>query len=227
MCCKGTKRIWIMDRASHNPSGSATRTTTVARNTGGAKPPANQPSHFAMTSDGATSRISSAGQGREERDPQNSRSSRACSDSAAAVLVHELANTTTAVLMNAQVLGWKLPPYSHLKRPLREIERNAQRGSELMKCLLRRLETDGTGQAERQRVQDGGLGLTARVAGQEPRVEAGSAENLPPPQRNSRPAPVSLSAPEVELTSPVSFPTAEVELTTSCDACTSTFPKKG
>jgi hypothetical protein len=63
-------------------------------------------------------------------------------------LLHELSNTMTAVLMNAQVLGWKLPPYSHLKRPLRELERAAQRGGELLKRLRRRLEAEpGAGEA--------------------------------------------------------------------------------
>jgi hypothetical protein len=54
-------------------------------------------------------------------------------------LLHELSNVITGVLMNAQVLEWKLPPYSHLKRSIREVERNAQRGSELLKRLMRRL----------------------------------------------------------------------------------------
>ena len=117
--------------------------------------------------------------------------------------------------MNAQVLGWKLPPYSRLKRPLREIERNAQRGSELMKCLLRRLGTNGTDQADEDRrcLQDGGLRFIDTVTDQELRVDSGSAENLPP-RTNSGSAPGFFSAPEVELTSP-------------CDACTSRFPKKG
>lgn len=56
-----------------------------------------------------------------------------CSD-----LLHELSNLVTGVLLNAQVLEWKLPPYSHLKRPVREVARSAQRSSELMKRLLRR-----------------------------------------------------------------------------------------
>ena len=193
-----------MNGASHNPSGSARQT----------KPLANQSRHLSIACDDETSQISSAGQGREERDPGNPCSSRAFNGGCAA-LVHELANTTTAVLMNAQVLGWKLPPYSRLKRPLREIERNAQRGSELMKCLLRRLGTDGTDQADEERrcVQDGGLGLIDAVTAQEPRADSGSAENLPP-RTNSRPAPGFFSVPEVELTSP-------------CDGCTSAFPKKG
>jgi hypothetical protein len=50
--------------------------------------------------------------------------------------LHELANAVTAVLLNAQVLEWKLPPYSRLKRPVREIGRHAQRGGALLKCLL-------------------------------------------------------------------------------------------
>lgn len=54
-------------------------------------------------------------------------------------LLHELSNVVTGVVMNAQVLEWKLPPYSHLKRSVREVERNAQRGSELLKRLTRRL----------------------------------------------------------------------------------------
>ncbi len=53
-------------------------------------------------------------------------------------LLHELSNLITGVLLNAQMLEWKLPPYSHLKRPVREVARNAQRGSELMKRLQRR-----------------------------------------------------------------------------------------
>ncbi len=116
--------------------------------------------------------------------------------------MHELANTTTAVLMNAQALGWKLPPYSRLKRSLREIERNAQRGSELMKCLLRRLGTDGMDPAyqETRCVPDDGLGLTEAVTAQEPGADSGNAENLPL-RTNSRPAHGFCSVPEVELTS--------------------------
>ncbi|MFI5116121.1 MAG: hypothetical protein ACHP8B_05415 [Terriglobales bacterium] len=193
-----------MNRASHNPSGSARQT----------EPLANQLGRVSVPCDDETSQISSAGQGREGHDPGNSCSSRAFNGDCAA-LVHELANTTTAVLMNAQVLGWKLPPYSHLKRPSREIERNAQRGSELMKCLLRRLGTHGTDQAneERRWVQDRGLELGDTVTAQEPRVDSGSAENLPP-RTNSRLAPGFFSVPKAELTSP-------------CDGCPSRFPKKG
>lgn len=64
-----------------------------------------------------------------------------CSD--CGEILHELSNVVTGVLLNAQVLEWKLPPYSHLKRSVRELERNAQRGSELLKRLQRRLENAG------------------------------------------------------------------------------------
>ena len=57
-------------------------------------------------------------------------------------VLHELSNVMTGVLLNAQVLEWKLPPYSHLKRSVHELERNAQRGSELLKRLQRRLMHD-------------------------------------------------------------------------------------
>lgn len=53
-------------------------------------------------------------------------------------VLHELSNVMSGVLANAQVLGWKLPPYSHLKRPVRELERSAQRGGELLKRLVQR-----------------------------------------------------------------------------------------
>ena len=84
---------------------------------------------------------SSSGEG-EERDARTLRSSHAGCDGCADTL-HELANTITAVLINAQVLEWKLPPYSRLKRPVREIERHAQRSGALLKRLLRQFETGG------------------------------------------------------------------------------------
>lgn len=68
-------------------------------------------------------------------------SSSSCGECAEAL--HELANLMTGVLVNAQVLGWKLPPYSHLKRPVREVERNAQRGGELLKRLMLRCTARG------------------------------------------------------------------------------------
>jgi hypothetical protein len=55
-----------------------------------------------------------------------------------AQLLHQLSNVITPILMHAQMLEWKLPPYSHLKRTVRELERNARRAGELLKALTRR-----------------------------------------------------------------------------------------
>ena len=79
-------------------------------------------------------------------------------------LLHELSNLVTGVLVNAQVLGWKLPPYSHLKRPVREVERNAQRVSELLKRLSRRCaesSCDDSRTSEAGKLTEGGLLVTA------------------------------------------------------------------
>ena len=80
---------------------------------------------------------SSCGDGKG-RVPEKARPLRLqCSD--CEELLHDLASVLTGVLMQSQMMAWKLPPYSHLKRSVREIERNAQRGSELMKRIMRRL----------------------------------------------------------------------------------------
>ncbi len=54
-------------------------------------------------------------------------------------LLHELSKVLGGMVMNAQVMQWKLPAYSHSKRYVREIERSAQRGGsmvdQLMRCL--------------------------------------------------------------------------------------------
>ncbi len=175
-----------MNTASHNPIVSARQT----------RPLRNQLDRLPLPDDDEISQMSSAEQGREERDPGNPRPSRAFSGDCAD-LVHELANTTTVVLMNAQVLAWKLPPYSRLKRPLREIERNAQRGGELMKQLLSRLAADTTEPASEPRPcgDASRLGSTNTVTAQEPGIDSGNAVNLPP-RMNSHPAPVFSSGPQ-------------------------------
>ena len=55
-------------------------------------------------------------------------------------VLHGLNNVLASVLLNAQVMEWKLPSYSRSKRYLHEIERNAQRGGELVKRLLGRMQ---------------------------------------------------------------------------------------
>ena len=120
-------------------------------------------------SDGAWAAISSCGAG-EERMADTPRSSPLrCSD--CTDLVHDLANVVTGLSVNAQLLRWKLPPYSRLKRPVLEMERNAQRGGELLKRLLRLLKEDGwLRETAAQTCQTGGSSTV--VAGQEPGLSA-------------------------------------------------------
>ncbi len=100
--------------------------------------PATETEFVSGEADRQLDAISSSCGDRKGRDTEATRPLRLqCSD--CEELLHTLSNVITAVLMNAQVLEWKLPPYSHLKRPIREIERNTQRGSELVKQLMRRL----------------------------------------------------------------------------------------
>ncbi len=73
-------------------------------------------------------------------------------------LLHQLANVITPILMHAQMLEWKLPPYSHLKRSVRELERNARRGSELLKALIRRAGDGELSTVARELVADPGNG---------------------------------------------------------------------
>jgi len=119
-------------------------------------------------------------------------------------LLHELSNLMTSVLLNAQLLEWKLPPYSHLKRPVREVARNAQRATELMKRLQRRLADGGsTAQADHQpQGATGNLGMASPWPGGE--------------SANTTALPIERSSPQ-----------SAIDLTTACDSGTSdTFPKR-
>ena len=129
--------------------------------------------------------------------------------------LHELANAVTAVLINAQVLEWKLPPYSRLKRSVREIERHAQRGGALLRRLLHQFEaTEETGLDLCPQVPSlhlPMLGNVAAVTG--PDANAAGPANLPP-LAPLPPAPGSSFSPRGSLTS-------------LCDPCTSAlFPKE-
>ena len=77
---------------------------------------------------------------RRERKPSASsgHAEDVCAD--CAEILHGLNNALAGMLLNAQVMEWKLPSYSRSRRYLHEIERNAQRGGELVKRLLERLE---------------------------------------------------------------------------------------
>ena len=68
-------------------------------------------------------------------------------------ILHGLNNALVSILLNAQVIGWKLPSYSRLKRNVHEVERSAQRGGLLVQRLRNWLETGaagGSSQVERE-----------------------------------------------------------------------------
>ena len=92
-------------------------------------------------------------------------------DIESAELLHELNNVLVSMLLNAQVMEWKLPSYSRLKRNLHEVERNAQRGGELVKRLLKRLEAESHGNFSNDKcvVQDLSS-VDVAAAEQEPRL---------------------------------------------------------
>ena len=157
---------------------------------------------------------SSSGEG-GERDAKAPCSSHAgcsgCADT-----VHELANAMTAVLINAQVLEWNLPPYSRMKRPVREIERHAQRGGALLKSLLRHFKPDPE---EEKQCQD----LSGQVPGLRGTMATVSVQG---PEATTK-GPVKLPSLKPSSSAPGScFPPQE-ELTSLCDPCTSAFfPKE-
>lgn len=154
---------------------------------------------------------SSSGEGEESdvRTPPSSHTGcSACADA-----VHELANTLTAVLINAQVLEWKVPPYSRMKRPVREIERHAQRGSALLKRLRRQCEAKQEATQELCGQVVCPHGTRAAPTAQGPNATAKGPVNLPP-----------LTRPQSVLGS---WNTPKKELTSVCDPCTSIlFPKE-
>jgi hypothetical protein len=153
--------------------------------------------------------ISSCGAG-EGRDTETPRSSQLrCSD--CATLVHELSNRMTTVLLNAQLLEWKLPPYSRLKRPVLEVERNAQRGGELLKQLRHQFGESASRSGTAARPVQSRAGALTVVTAQEPSVS--TAANLP------RHLAAVAAAP--------GFPPGPAELTLNCDPCTSGFFPKG
>jgi len=135
-------------------------------------------------------------------------------EGAEAATLHELANSVTAVLVHAQVLEWKLAPYSRLKRPLRELERHARRSGALLRRWLQQRESGPAKRAEREFCGPvpSWHGIMAAVTAQGPDAEARAQVKLP----SLTPA----------SSGPGPFP-PETELTLSCDLCTSTlFPKE-
>jgi hypothetical protein len=57
-------------------------------------------------------------------------------DAQQAEIVHGLNNVLVSIMLNAQLIGWKLPSYSRLRRNVHEIERSTQRAGTLLKRLL-------------------------------------------------------------------------------------------
>ena len=53
-----------------------------------------------------------------------------------AATLHGLNNALLTILLNSQLIDWKLPTYSKIRRSVHEIERSAQRAGMLVKRLL-------------------------------------------------------------------------------------------
>ena len=103
------------------------------------------------------------------------------SDGKCTDLLHDLNNVLFSILLNAQVLEWKLPSYSRLKRNLHEIERNAQRGGELVKRLLKHQEMPMTD--EMTGGQTGGEltvfdEISTEALGENPDIPSGAVSSL-------------------------------------------------
>ena len=50
-------------------------------------------------------------------------------------ILHGLNNVLVSILLNAQIMEWKLPSYSRMRRNTHEIQRSAQRAGVLLKRL--------------------------------------------------------------------------------------------
>jgi len=150
---------------------------------------------------------SSSGNGEEShaRTPRSSHAGSCCADT-----LHELANTMTAVLIHIQVLEWKLPPYSRLKRSVREIERHAQSGGALLKRLLQQFQAKEEANQEFCGQVPSLHGTMAAATARGPDATAVGPPKLPPLRSDASSC----------------FPPAR-ELTSLCDSCTiSFFPKE-
>ena len=50
-------------------------------------------------------------------------------------ILHSLNNVLVSIVLNAQIMEWKLPSYSHMRRNTHEIQRSARRAGVLLKRL--------------------------------------------------------------------------------------------
>ena len=127
-------------------------------------------------------------------------------------ILHRLANTSTAVLVNIQMLERKLTPYSRLKPLVRKVERQAQEHATLVEGLLSHFATNGLQPEVCETVPLFGGDMAAAGA-----QGLGATDEASAKLRARRPP---SSAPDS------AFPPEE-ELTLICDRCTSPFfPKE-
>ncbi len=63
-------------------------------------------------------------------------------------ILHGLNNMLASILLNAQLIEWKLPSYSRVKRNVHEVERSAQRGAALVTRLRHWLESKAARSAD-------------------------------------------------------------------------------
>lgn len=122
-------------------------------------------------------------------------------------LLHELSNLLAVVLRNAQMLEWKLPRYSRLKRTALEVARSAQRSDELLRQLRRRC---------------GVVGEAVETANEQP---------VPVSPLSPWPGTVMESVDDCVLDAvalePQKHAPSAFDLTAGCDPCTSgAFPKR-
>jgi hypothetical protein len=62
-------------------------------------------------------------------------------------ILHGINNMLVSILLNAQVIEWKLPSYSRIRRNVHEVERSAQRGAVLLSRLKHWVESGKAGDA--------------------------------------------------------------------------------
>jgi hypothetical protein len=55
-------------------------------------------------------------------------------------ILHALNNVLVSIVLNAQIMEWKLPSYSRMRRNTHEIQRSAQRAGVLLKRITVRTE---------------------------------------------------------------------------------------
>ena len=80
-------------------------------------------------------------------------------------IFHGLNNALVSILLNAQVIGWKLPSYSRLKRNVHEVERSAQRGGLLVQRLRNWLETEAAGDSAQDERESQYIAVDSRRIG--------------------------------------------------------------